>query len=254
MIIAVAGWRGTGATTAALALAVCLGTEQRPSWLVEADPAGGVLSGRVRLVPGSVGGLEQVAFPLDAQPAADRLSAVAQRCGDVMIVSAPTDPFRAHACHRPRSPWLAGLTDLGADVVVDVGRIRSSTPAWPILVAADSVLLVTSSEIAAVVSGCEWLQAAGRTAAGEPGLDEGAGRLLVVDAPGGPTFTRDGLRREIGADLCGWIPWEPATVDLLHRGAAADDRRLRRSALLAAARGVVVDLDPGRTATPERVG
>ena len=254
MIIAVAGWRGLGTTTAALALATCLGDEGRPAWLVEADPAGGVLSGRMQLSLATVGGLERVAFPGEATPADHRFDGVAQRCGDVMVISAPTDPFRAHACHRPRVPWVAALRDLEGDVVVDVGRLRSGGPTWPLLTAADVVLLVSSPEIAAIVSACEWLQAAGRIAAGELGMDDGAGRLLVVDVPGTASFTPDALRRDLGADLVGWLPWDTGSVDLLHRGAHVGDRRLRRSELVHAAKRTLDTLRPSlqmRTASAQ---
>jgi len=47
-------------------------------------------------------------------------------------------------------------------------------------------------------------------------------------------FARDVLERELSSQWGGWLPWEPTTVDLVHRGAGADDRRLRRSPLMAA--------------------
>lgn len=239
MIVAVGGWRGNGATTAALALAVCFGTAEEPSWLVEADPAGGVLSGRMRLAPQAVGALEQIAFPTDPTDSLELFHRAACRVGDVMVVSAPVEPFRAHTCHRPRYDWQAALSTLDGAVVIDVGRLRSGTPAWPLLVVADLVLIVSSPEVSAVVSGCEWLQAAGRVGPTERSLVEGCGRLLVVEQPAGLGFGRDTLRAELGSDLAGWLPWDPVSVDLVHRGARADDRRLRRGELLPAVQALL---------------
>ena len=66
MIIAVGSWRGTGATTAALLAGACLAVaDEAGAWLVEADPAGGVLAGRMHIAAQSVGGLERVAFPTE---------------------------------------------------------------------------------------------------------------------------------------------------------------------------------------------
>ena len=59
MIVAVGAWRGTGATTTALLLAAALaadsGVESDGAWFVEADPAGGVLAGRMSLPTGEIG-------------------------------------------------------------------------------------------------------------------------------------------------------------------------------------------------------
>ena len=84
MIVAVGAWRGTGATTTALMLASAMAAESSlesdGAWFVEADPAGGVLAGRMPLPPGALGGLEQLAFPpagVSVEPsslAADRKS------------------------------------------------------------------------------------------------------------------------------------------------------------------------------------
>ena len=61
MIVSVGSWRGTGTTTAALLCAVAAADEQ-PVWLIEADPAGGVLAGRLTIEGELVGGLEQLSF------------------------------------------------------------------------------------------------------------------------------------------------------------------------------------------------
>ncbi len=234
MIVAVTSWRGTGTTTTALALATSAARSADGAWLVEADPAGGVLAGRMHLATITVGGLERVAFPADRCSVVEALYDVAHQQGRLRMVTAPADPFRAYACHRPRAPWGDALTELSGVVVIDIGRLRAGSPVWPLVQRADVLLAVSSPEVSAAVAAGEWLRAAGRVAPSEPGF-AGNARLVVVDAPCGVAFPRAGMLAELGDACAGWLPWDPAAVDLLHRGATADDRRLQRSPLMGAA-------------------
>jgi len=234
MIVAVGGWRGCGATTVALALASTWASSHGEAWLVEADPAGGVLSGRVDMDARSVGGLERVAFPVDRCLAVDSFYEVAYRLGGLSMVSAPVDPFRAHSCHHPRVSWVPSLAELGEFVVVDVGRIRAATVAWDVLSIADVVVVVSSPEVSSVVSSAEWIHAVGRISPRDPGIDEGVARLCIVESPGGICFPRASLLADLGGVCVGWIPWDPAAVDLLHRGAAVGNRGYRRGGLIPA--------------------
>ncbi len=235
MIIAVGSFRGFGATTTAFALAsAAAALHPDGAWLVEADPAGGVLAGRVHLAPFAIGGLERVAFPTDRATAVEALHEVAQMVGQVSVVTAPADSFRAFACHQPRLPWIPALRELTGTVVVDVGRMRAGTPAWPLLQSADQVLLVTSAEVSAVVASDEWLRAGGRVSPSDAGLQGQRCQLVVVESPSGIAFPRSALSSDLGDRCVGWLPWDPNAVDLLHRGAAHSDRRLRRSSLVQA--------------------
>lgn len=235
MIVAVTSWRGVGATTAALALAACAARDADGAWLVEADPAGSMLAGRMRFAPATVGGLERVAFPNERCSLVEALHDVAHHHGRLRIVAAPADPFRAHACHRPRAAWVEALAELSGTVVIDIGRLRAGSPAWPVVQRADLLLAITSPEVSAAVAAAEWLSAGGRVAPTEPGFDSATTRLVVVDSPGGLAFPRSGLLADLADGCAGWLPWDPAAVDLLHRGAAVDDRRLVRSPLITAA-------------------
>lgn len=216
------------------------------TWLIEADPAGGAIAGRIRIPGNTVGGLERVAFPTERIAPLDAFASVAYNAASLHIVTAPSDPFRAHACHQPRLPWIASLRELVGDVIVDVGRVRSGAPTWPILAMADVVLLATSPEVSAAVSTSEWLQAGGRVSPADPGLAPEKARLLFVDSPGGVQFPRTMLSDELGDHFGAWLPWEPTAVDLIHRGALPDDRRLRRSALLAAVTHLAADVTVAR--------
>lgn len=232
MIVAVGSWRGLGATTTALALAATLAHESgEDAWLVEADPAGGVVAGRVHLAPYAVGGLERVAFPND-RTAVETLHEVAQRVGEVYVVAGPADPFRAHTCHHPRQPWAPALAELPGTVVIDVGRLRAGSPVWPLLRHVDELLLVTSAEVSAAVASDDWLASGGLVAPSETGLDGMACRLVVVESPGGVAFPRATLLADLGARSAGWLSWDAPAADLLWRGAGPGDRRLRRSPLV----------------------
>jgi hypothetical protein len=178
--------------------------------------------------------LERIAFPVEPVDAVQAFAAVGHPRGQLRVVAAPADPFRAHACHAPRWAWQTALRDLHDDVVVDAGRLRAATPAWPLLTMADAVVLVASPEVSAAVASVEWLHAAGRVSPIDAGLDDVPVRVAAVDSPGGVAFGRDALERELGGRFGAWLPWEPNTVELLHRGAAPTDRRYRRGALLGA--------------------
>jgi len=242
VIIAIGAWRGTGATVTALALAAAAAEHGDSAWLVEADPAGGVLAGRVQLAPYAVGGLERVAFPAERRAVVEALHEVSQRVGEVNIIAAPADPFRAYSCHQPRVPWSSALAELPGTVVVDVGRLRAGSPAWPLLRAADEVLLVSSPEVAAMVASQEWVQLGGRVSPTEPGLEPDGSRIVVIDTPAGVAFPRSGLMAELGSACAGWLPWEPTAVDLLYRGASLADRRLRKSPFATAARRLATNV------------
>jgi hypothetical protein len=242
VIIAVGSWRGTGATTTALLAATSLAASEGGAWLIEADPAGGVLAGRMQLPAHAVGGLERVAFPTARVAPVDAFEQVAHTVGDLRVVSAPADPFRAFACHQPRMPWVPALRDLAGPVVVDVGTLRAGSPLWGLLAQVDSVLLVASPEVGATVASTEWVQAGGRVSPADPGLVGATAGIVFVDAPAGVSFSRGTVQAELGDRFAGWLPGEPAAVDLVPRGATASDRRLRRSALMGAIGQVVSGL------------
>lgn len=243
MIIAVGSWRGVGATTTALLAAAGLASaDDAGAWLIEADPAGGALAGRIRCPGHTIGGLERVAFPTERGAPAEAFAAVAHSVAGVRVVTAPVDPFRAFSCHQPRMPWATALRDLPGSVVVDVGRLGAGSPVHAVLSQVDALVVVASPEISAAVSAAEWLQAGGRVSPADVGLPEGKARLVFVESPGGIAFPRATLSAELGVQCAGWLPWDTAMVDLVHRGAAATDRRYRRSPLAAAVNQLVLNL------------
>jgi hypothetical protein len=235
VITVVTSWRGIGATTTAFLLAAEFAV-QEPSWLIEADPAGGVMAGRVELATAAFAGLERIAFGPAGMSAPELFGSVAQTLGSLRLVAAPADPLRAHTCHRPRVPWNSLLRSLDGDVVVDAGRHRPGSPSGALLRDADVVVVVTAPEVAAVVATGEWMRANGRAAADEAGFGDVPCVVAVVAAPGGVTFAEHTLRADFGDRFGAWLDWEPITVDRLLRGDSTVDRWSRRSALLAGVR------------------
>jgi hypothetical protein len=241
-VIAVGTWRGLGATTTALLLAAGA-TGDTTTWLVEADPAGGVLQARTTLLGGNGTTLEHVAFEHDC-----RLDAAAQPLAGTNVVVAPSDSFRAwSSIASPRTNWIEQLRRLPGVVVVDVGSLRGTTPAWRIIDQADAVVMCTTAEPAALVSTLAWVDAKGQSAPGVGGLSTSTARLVVVDAPtsSGERFTSSQVQHELGDRLAGWFPWQPAVVDSMLRGATVDHRRLRGQPLTAAARSTMAKLSEG---------
>ncbi|HRB04599.1 MAG TPA: hypothetical protein PLP26_14590, partial [Ilumatobacteraceae bacterium] len=86
----------------------------------------------------------------------------------------------------------------------------------------------------------EWVQAAGRVSPADPGLLDASARIVFVDSPVGIAFSRATLQADLQTQCAAWLPWEPATIDLVHRGASANDRRLRRSSLMGAVNQMVL--------------
>lgn len=234
MIVGVTSWRAVGTTTTSFVLAAALAARhERGAYLVECDPFGGVLAGRIRMPHHCVGGLERLAVLANTQLTPEDVAEVAHSLGQLRVVSAPADPFRAHACHGSRSGWVKALRSLGVPVVLDVGRCSSAV--WKVLGEVDEVVLVASPEVSAAVASSEWVRERGRTSPEVPGIGDTPLRVVFVEAPATVTFSRAQLQNELGDVWGGWFPWEPATVSSLHEGVPVDDRTLRRSSLVQAA-------------------
>ena len=238
MIVGLGTWRGAGATTTALAVASSLVSLGHRPWLVEADPAGGVLAARLPRRTVVAGRLESVAFPdhsFGVDPA-ERLRAVATEVAGMRIVTAPGDPFRAWACHTPRQPWAPALRDLDGPVLVDLGRLRGGTPVGDVLRQLDLLVLVTDSDAVSVTTAADWATALGRVAPLDTPLALDITRFVVVDTPDTlDRVARADAEAELGHRLVGWLPWEPEAVRALYDHVPLHDRRLRRFGYVPAA-------------------
>ncbi len=235
MIVGVGTWRGTGATTTALLVARMLSAQGERPWLIEADPAGGTLAGRLPLVPDHAGGLERIAFPAGRLTMTERFETVAGDVYGVRLITAPGDPFRGWACHTPRLAWAPSLRELDGPVVIDLGRQHGGAPTSAVLEQLDVLLLTTTPDPVSVVSTLEWARLLGRVSPADAGLPLDLVRLAVVDLPiGHERVPRAHAEDELGDRFAGWLPWSPDVVDLILRGADPTDRRLRRQPLIQA--------------------
>lgn len=146
MLVAVGGEKGSpGATTTAVAIAAGW---PNPAVVVEADPGGGDLALRLRLPSGEA---------LPPTPTVLTLAAAARaHLEDTQLVvrhaSGLSDRMGVVPGHllAEQSSGMAGSWEALAsvlsyselDVIVDVGRLDSASPAMPIAAAADAVVVV----------------------------------------------------------------------------------------------------------------
>jgi pilus assembly protein CpaE len=237
---------GLGATTTALVLAAAL-AERRPTLLVEADPSGGTLVGVCPSLAATPT-LELLMSERRDQASVEQVLQCTQPLGDLLVAAAPPEPFTAHlVVDQPRSPWMGTLRKVDGHVVCDVGRLQAGSPAWTVLQASDEVVLVTGSDPMGLAATVEWAEQRGRVAPGVSGLAVDATRIVVV-APagagrhGGPS---ERIAAELGARFAGQLPWDPAGIDLLRRGASLRHRSLRRTGLVGAARALAAGLSAG---------
>jgi hypothetical protein len=146
MLVAVGGEKGSpGATTTAVALAAGW---PAPAVVVEADPGGGDLALRMRLPSGEALPPTPTVLTLAAAARAhlgDRQLVVRHASGLSDRMGVIPGPLLAEQSSGIAGSWdaLAGaLASSDLDVVVDVGRLDSGSPAMPLAAAADAVLVV----------------------------------------------------------------------------------------------------------------
>lgn len=165
-VIAVTSSRTSpGATSLAAGLALALSADYDRTLLIEADPAGGVLSLR---------------FDLDVTPSLTTFGSDTrngyshelawrntQDLRGVRCIPGPVDPRLARSWVERVTPALTeNLKTLGAPAIIDLGWIAESGPSLALAAAADVTLVVTRPEIAevqALLFQVRQLQAAGAT-------------------------------------------------------------------------------------------
>ncbi len=242
-IVAVTQLRGgPGGTTFALGLAAAA-AEHGTAWLVEADPAGGVLVGRCEQLNGTRS-LVDLAFPGPHAPGGtlELATAAAQPLGHTRVVIAPEAPAQAYECvARPRHRWPSQLRSLPGRVVVDCGRLFPGSPALDLLRQADAVVVVVPAEGGDVYRFVQWASE-GQRVVESP--------LLVTNGPG--RFTPRAVAREVGDAYLGALPFAPREVELLERGASTTHRQLYRSELVRALLGRLQSIDAVLAAAPRR--
>lgn len=216
-----------GVTTSALALAA-VWPQGRRVLVVEADPDGGVLSARCGLGPEP--GLATLAVSgrrsLDVDEF-DRHLRPFPGEGVAVLVGPPSAEQSRRALDLIASPLarlLGGLS--GTDVLIDAGRLGPTTPAWPLVDAADAVLLVARPRL-------EELQLLPARLRGLRATVRRVGVLLVGELP----YPGEEVASALDVEVVGVLADDQRTAAALAgegRGA-----RLGRSLLLRSAREVV---------------
>ena len=241
-----------GVTTSVLVLAHVWPADRRVT-VVDCAPSGGVLGQRLGLdpKPGSPRGLGPLAAQVRTQPLSPVLAEQQlQPAGDVLVLSAPTSGRSAAAALTRLGPGLIdALGGLSGDVLVDCGRLWPGTPALPIVLGADRLVLVTRSTQLEL----DRVRADAVASIGE----EAAVELLLVGEPGVRS-----PRAHTASDRFYGAAYVADTLRLPVAAVLGDDRRgaarvgfeawwLDRSYLVRSARGAALNLCDGhRVASP----
>ncbi len=208
-----------GATSLGVALSAAWASASDDlALLIEADPAGGVLGLR---------------FELPSEPSLATLSADLRRHGNRSLVlsnsvelagarcvTAPADPFIASGVLNRSAKTLSDqLASLGLATAIDLGRIERRSPAMPLAVGADQVLVVCrprADEVQSALFTVRLLRSAGCN----------VGLVTIGDRPHHPREVAD----LAGVPLVAVLPDDPAMA-VAFGGGRYVSRKLRRSTL-----------------------
>lgn len=223
-----------GATTTLLALAAAW-PAGRPLLLVEADPDGGDLTARTGLP--TEPGMATLAAAARRGLAPEAIAGHSQALpgGEVTVLVGPADAEQAvRGLALLAGPLGRVLPGRAGDVLVDGGRVRPGSPAWPLLVAADAVVLVVRPRLDELGH----LPGLLRRADPRPSL------ILVGDRP----YSPEDVSATLDVPVLGRLPEDPHTAAVL-AGRRASAGSLDRSRLLRAARTLAEDLVHLRSAS-----
>lgn len=240
-----AGKAAPGATTTAWALALSWPAELL---VVDGDPAGGdmapgLLPGRVvtdrGLLSWSMAARRGVPAMVAARLFAEHAVALPERPGVWLVpgfsTAAQGASFTAEAWER-LALAVQRSGEIGRDSLVDTGRLVGERAPWPVLRAADRVLVVVRPTVRSVHAA----QDAALSLRRELGDVARVGAVVVGDGPYGATE----VGKAVGLAVVGRLPFDRAAAGVLSEGAVGE-RALSRSALLRAAAALAADLRAG---------
>lgn len=218
-----------GTSTAALAVAASWPALDR-SLLLEADPAGGVVSMRTGIAP-DPGLVSLGAAARHGVSLRDLWDHAQQLPGGTAVVPGPVSGAVAgrvlSTAGAALASWLADRDDV--DVVADAGRLLAGSPADAFVERSSLVVLVARPVVDQLHPGSALLlQMRSR---GVP-----AGWCLVGDGPHGAAEVTDAY----GVPVFGVLPNDPKGAALV--GTAGPGRKLARTALVRAAAGLASHL------------
>lgn len=208
-----------GVTTTTLGLAMGW---PRPVLVVEADPTGGsgILAGYLRGL--TEPGPDLVDLVLSPMGLAEALPRVVRPVpGTPMSYVAGTRTHQQAAALRdhwaPLAAALAGLEEMGQDVLVDAGRLGLMGSPEPLLASADVTLMVVRSDLTAIAAARSWAETV--TTAGT-GWRRGG---LALVGSGQPYSSRE-VSHVLGLPLMAELADDPAGAAVFHRGSTRPKR------------------------------
>lgn len=222
--------------------------------VADCDPAGGDmaagLAGRVRtgegLLSWSMAARREVSVQRAAALLAEHAVQLPERPEVWLMPGFATSTqgasFTAEAWERLAAALASTSTSMGRDVLVDAGRLVTDRGCWPVLRAADRVLLAVRRSVRSVHAAQD---AAGRLRS-ELGDLEKVAALVVGDGP----YSAGEVAGALQLPLAGTLPEDVRAAQALSDGAAVSWKTLQRSALLRAACALTGKLaavaEPGR--------
>lgn len=235
-VVAFGSVRSCGVTTVVLGLAATWPPGRRVL-LVEADPAGGTMA---------------AASGWPSEPSLVSLAAAARRGGDptlmwehcqqlpggVPALAAPAHGEQAHSTVGMLGPLLGRLGELGADVLVDCGRLDPGSPAQVLWERADTSVLVGRPRLADLQALVSWLE--GRQ------FDHEVGLVTIGDGP----YPDVEITEALGLEVLGRMPWDPDAAQALV-SIPASARQLRMAPLVRSARTLADQLTANRGRGPD---
>lgn len=239
-LIALASANGSpGVTTSALGLALAW---SRPVVLVDADPTGSRAIGAGYLRGGELPTTRTVvdlAVSLRAGTLADDLPRTVFTLPDsrVQVLAGPLNHVQAQALGSLWEPLAAALRALernGQDVIIDIGRLGLDGTPLPLLMAADLALLVTRSNLPALVGASSWAPTV-RERFERAGARANLATLVV--GPGRPYGERE-TAKVLGIPVAASLAWDPESAAVYSAG-ATPGRKFQNGPLTASLRAAV---------------
>jgi hypothetical protein len=249
LTVLVSGKAAPGVTTSAWALALMW---PGPVLVADCDPAGGdmaagYLPGRVSAERGLLSWATAARRGVPAMAAATMFSD--------HVVGMPENPnvwlmagfatatqgasFTPEAWERLALALERSAASVGRDALVDAGRLVGERACWPVLRAADQVLLTVRPSVRSVHAA----QGAAMLLRTELGDLARVSALIVGDGP----YSAAEVAESLGVPLCGTLPQDAHTARVLSDGASLRPKALNRSSLLKAAATVTTRLTTGLT-------
>ena len=237
LTVLTSGKAAPGVTTSTWALALAW---PGPLLVADCDPAGGDMA------PGLLAGRVSVDRGLLSWSTAARRGVQARQAATMLVehaVEVPEQPqvwlvpgvttaaqgtsFTAEAWERLASALHTSSASIGRDALVDAGRLVTDRGCWPVLRAADRVLLAVRPSVRSVHAA----QDATQRLRHELGDLAQVSALVVGDGP----YSAGEVAKALDLPLAGTLPYDRTTAQALSDGATVSPKTLRRSALLRAA-------------------